>query len=123
MSKLSSYCVGLMEAAWLAVLGVIPVFFNRHSDKMFDPDKLALFRCLIGLLLAAWITRAADGFWAERKTALRRIREWLFVPLHLALTTLAVIYLASTWFSVDRLTSWRGSYDTLQGTSTFICYL
>ena len=44
-------------------------------------------------------------------------------PLTISLIGLVLIYLLSTWFSIDPLASWRGSYDNQQGTWTFLCYV
>ena len=40
-SKLSRYCEGLIEAAWLAAVIVIPLFFNVVSSRIFEPDKIS----------------------------------------------------------------------------------
>ncbi len=43
-SKLSQWCDGLIEAGWLAAIIAIPLFFNIHSDRVFEPDKITLLR-------------------------------------------------------------------------------
>ena len=56
-SKLSRYCEGLIEAAWLAAVIVIPLFFNVVSSRIFEPDKISILRTLALVILAAWIGR------------------------------------------------------------------
>jgi hypothetical protein len=40
-TKLSRFCDGIMEAAWLAALIVVPLFFDVYSSRIFEPDKIA----------------------------------------------------------------------------------
>ena len=46
-SRLSRWCDGLLEAGWLVAILAIPIFFNIHSERVFEPDKLALLLSLI----------------------------------------------------------------------------
>ena len=41
-TKLSRYCEGVIEAAWLAAVIVVPVFFNVYSSRIFEPDLAAV---------------------------------------------------------------------------------
>ena len=43
-----------MEAAWLAAVLVVPVFFNVYYTRVFEQDKIALLRPLALACLAAW---------------------------------------------------------------------
>ena len=46
-SRLSRWCDGLLEAGWLVAILAIPLFFNIHSERVFEPDKLAgIFFCV-----------------------------------------------------------------------------
>ena len=45
-TKLSRYAEGVMEAAWLAAVIVVPVFFNVYSSRIFEPDKITLLRTI-----------------------------------------------------------------------------
>jgi len=49
-----------MEAAWLAAVIVVPVFFNIYSSRIFEPDKMALLRTLALVALAAWLVKLLD---------------------------------------------------------------
>src|SRR5579871_4426482 len=123
MSKLSGYCRGLIEAALLATVALIPVFFNRHSEKMFDPDKVALFRSLILLMVAGWLVCTVERFIAHLRTGNSLSVRLPRAPIAISILTLTVAYLVATCFSVDHAISWAGSYDNKQGTYTFLCYV
>ncbi len=59
-TKLSRYADGLMEAAWLAALIVVPLFFNIYSSRIFEPDKITLLRTLALVILAAWLVKLVE---------------------------------------------------------------
>ena len=61
-NKLSRYADGVMEAAWLAAVILLPVYFNLYSSRIFEPDKISLLRSLALIILTAWIVKAiAEG--------------------------------------------------------------
>ena len=60
LSKLSRYCDGVMEAAWLAAIILAPLFFNTYSSRIFEPDKITLVRTLALLIVAAWSVKLID---------------------------------------------------------------
>jgi tetratricopeptide (TPR) repeat protein/O-antigen ligase len=125
-TKLSRYCEGMMEAAWLLAVLVIPVFFNIFSARIFEPDKLTLLRTLALLILAGWSLKLIDqaGFhWENLQPEGSPFRSLLKIPLLIPVIALAVIYLVSTLFSVSPSTSFWGSYQRLQGTYTTFSYL
>ena len=59
-SRLAAACSAGMEACWLAALVVATLFFNTHSTRIFEPDKLALVRTLALVVAALAVTRAID---------------------------------------------------------------
>ncbi len=59
-TKLSRYAEGIMEAAWLAAVIVVPVFFNVYSSRIFEPDKITLLRSLALVILAAWVVKLIE---------------------------------------------------------------
>lgn len=124
-SKLSRWCEGLIEAGWLAAVILTPLFFNIHSSRVFEPDKLTLLRSIAVLMSAAWIIRFVDqrgwqslGWlnWRSEDSAWR-------IPFALPVFLLATVYLLSTVFSVTQSVSWAGSYQRLQGTYTTLSYI
>jgi tetratricopeptide (TPR) repeat protein/O-antigen ligase len=127
-SRLSRYCEGIMEAAWLAAVILIPVFFNVFSSRIFEPDKIAILRSLALLILGSWVvkTLALGGIkWnvlhpAEGESTFKTLMQ---VPMLLPILGLVVVYLISTAFSLVPRTSLLGSYQRLQGTYTTFSYL
>ena len=125
-TKLSRYCEGIMEAAWLAALIVVPVFFNAYSSRIFEPDKLALLRSLALVILAAWVLKILEegGIrWERLEPGKSKIITLLRVPLIAPVVALAIVYLVATIFSVVPRTSLLGSYQRMQGTYTTFSYL
>lgn len=124
-SKLAQWCDGLIEAGLLAALILAPLFFNIHSDRVFEPDKLTLVRSIAVLMSAAWLVKFVDGrgweeigwlSWTSKGSIWR-------LPFVLPIFLIVVIYLVSTAFSVTPRVSWAGSYQRLQGTYTTLSYV
>jgi tetratricopeptide (TPR) repeat protein/O-antigen ligase len=129
-TKLSRYAEGIMEAAWLAAVIVVPVFFDVYSSRIFEPDKITLLRSLALVILAAWVVKLVEQGgvrWERvpRQTSSLRgsLQALLRIPLIAPVSGLALVYLLSTLFSVTPYTSFWGSYQRLQGTYTTLSYL
>ncbi len=125
-TKLSRYCESLMEAAWIAALVLIPVFFNIYSSRIFEPDKVAVLRSLALLILGAWIVKSINEGgprWEYLKQDSSVVKFIIKFPLLGAVTGFALLYLISTLFSVAPRASFWGSYQRLQGTYTTLSYL
>ncbi len=125
-TKLTRYMEGIMEAAWLAAVVCIPLFFNVYSMRIFEPDKLTLLRSLGLIVLAAWLVKLIDmgGIsWAPAENNEPRWKSLMRTPFALAVVTLVVAYLVATVFSVAPSTSFWGSYQRLQGTYTTLTYI
>ncbi len=125
MPRLTAYLEKLIESGWLLSLVVVPLFFNVYSYRVFEPDKLSLFRALASLmavpggLLAAvrWKRAAGDGLSWDA------VRSWLAAPLVLPALLTGIVTLLATAWSVFPRASLMGSYQRLQGTYTTLCYL
>ncbi|HFE67218.1 MAG TPA: hypothetical protein ENJ93_08140, partial [Chloroflexi bacterium] len=124
-TKLSRWCDGLIEAGWLAAIIITPLFFNIHSDRVFEPDKLALLRTIAVLMASAWLVKFVDQKgWRQLKRLDWRQPDSLWrMPFLAIVTLLVIIYLVSTLFSVTRGVSWAGSYQRMQGTYTTLSYI
>jgi tetratricopeptide (TPR) repeat protein/O-antigen ligase len=125
-TKLSRYCLGVMEAAWLAAVSVVPIFFNVYSARIFEPDKITILRSLALLTLAAWAIKLVDegGIkWKAENTGTSLIKYILKYPLLAPVIGLVVVYSISTIFSVTPSISFFGSYQRLEGTYTTFSYL
>ena len=125
-SKLSQWCDGLIEAGWLAAIISIPLFFNIHSDRVFEPDKITLLRSIAVIMAVAWLVKFIDQRgWQQLKAWFSPKRQesiWR-VPFVLPVFLLVVAYLTSTLFSVTPSVSLAGSYQRLQGTYTTLSYI
>ena len=142
-TKLSVFCDKIIEAGWLTVIIVVPLFFDVYSSRVFEPDKLTLLRSITLIMAAAWVvkvvekglgretgpeSRAHDGgkepnaadkgettptFWGQVSQT----------PLVLPTLALVAVYILSTLFSITPRVSLWGSYQRLQGTYTTFSYI
>lgn len=129
-TKLSRLCEAFIEAGWLAAVIVVPLFFNVHSSRVFEPDKISLLRSIALLMAAAWLIKVVnDGIGRRspdesdnqpRPGLWQRMRS---TPLVLPTLLLVLAYLISTVFSLTPRISLMGSYQRLQGTYTTLSYI
>ena len=117
-SKLSRYAEGVMETAWIAAIIMTPLFFNKYSSRIFEPDKATLLRTLALVILGAWLIKATEIGISKRdpekswgQNLVLVLREPI-IPFVFAMT---VAYLVSTLLSVTSSISFWGSYQRLQG--------
>ena len=125
-TKLSRFCEGVMEAAWIAAVILVPIFFNIYSSRIFEPDKITLLRSLVLLILGAWIVKLIDEggiVWDALQPEGSKIQYILKFPMVIPVLFLIFVYLIATAFSVTPLVSLLGSYQRLQGTYTTFSYL
>ena len=118
-TKLSRFCSKVMEIGWLLAVVITPLFFNVHSTRVFEPDKITTLRSVAVVMAAAWVIKWIEGWAAGRREAGLTWRTPLLVP---TLCTIGV-YLISTAFSLVPITSFMGSYQRLQGTYSTIAYI
>jgi len=125
-TKLSRFCLGVMEAAWLAAVSVVPIFFNIYSSRIFEPDKITILRSLALLSLAPWAIKLVDEggikWKANTKDTSLIMYLWNY-PLIAPVIGLVIVYSISTIFSVTPSISLLGSWQRLQGTYTTFSYL
>src|SRR4030042_7200234 len=125
-TKLSRFCLGVMEAAWLAAVSMVPIFFNIYSSRIFEPDKIRILRSLALVTLAAWVIKLIDQGgtrWQEQSQEVSLFRYLWKYPMIAPVISLVVVYVLATIFSVTPSISLLGSYQRLQGTYTTISYL
>ena len=124
-TKLSRWCDGLIEVGWLFVVIAVPLFFNIHSDRVFEPDKLTLMRSIALVMGAAWLIKFVDlRQWRQASRLGWRANDSFWrMPFLLIVTLLALVYVVSALFSVTPSVSWAGSYQRLQGTYTTLSYI
>jgi cyclophilin family peptidyl-prolyl cis-trans isomerase/tetratricopeptide (TPR) repeat protein/O-antigen ligase len=124
-TKLSRWCDGLIEAGWLVAVIATPLFFNIHSDRVFEPDKLTLLRSVAILMSVAWLVKFIDqkGWQSLSGLSWRDESSIWRLPFVLPVFLLVVVYAISTLTSVTPRVSWAGSYQRLQGTYTTFSYI
>lgn len=124
-SRLTRWCDGFLEACWLVAVLAIPIFFNIHSERVFEPDKITLLRSLALLMAAVWVVRFIDQRgWADRgKLRFSNPAAIWHKPFVLPVLALILVYGLATIFSINPRISWAGSYQRLQGTYTTLSYI
>lgn len=110
-----------MEAGWLLAVALVPVFFDIHSGRPFEPDKTALLRLLAALVAAAGLARFVEGRFGGAPA--REPWRWRETPLPLA----AALYVGAAALSAlvsvaPRLSVW-GSYTRLDGLVTLLAHV
>jgi tetratricopeptide (TPR) repeat protein len=125
-NRLSRFCDGVMEAAWLLGLVVTPLFFDIFSSRVFEPDKITLLRSLALAALAAWLIKLiSEGGprFDPARSNFATLKGFLRAPLVIPVLGLMLVYIISTIFSVSNHASLFGSYQRLEGTYTTFSYL
>ncbi len=128
-TKIGALCDKILEAAWLVAIVAVPVFFNIHSGRIFEPDKLTFLRSVAVLMVAVWLIRlieqggvtwpGSDG--ASQAGGLGALIK--NTPLVLPTLLLVGVYLLATATSIVPRVSLWGSYQRLQGTYTTLSYI
>lgn len=124
-SKITKICDGFLEAGWLLAVIAVPLFFNIHSERVFEPDKLVLLRSIALFMLGVMLVRFVETRgWGNLHLLRWRDENSIWrLPFVLPVTILLVVYLVSTLFSITPRVSWAGSYQRLQGTYTTFSYV
>jgi tetratricopeptide (TPR) repeat protein/O-antigen ligase len=123
-NRISRFCDGVMEAAWLMALIFAPLYFNIYSSRVFEPDKITLVRSLALVALAAWGVKVlSEGKARFDNVPVKSLWDFLRVPMVLPVGLLIVVYLIATVFSVAPQATLFGSYQRLQGTFSTFSYL
>jgi tetratricopeptide (TPR) repeat protein len=128
-TKLGALCDWVLEAGWLVAIMTVPVFFNIHSQRIYEPDKLTFLRSVALFMIAVWLirlveqggTRALKG---DNGSAQLDIGVLIKnTPLVLPTLLLVGVYLLTTVTSIAPRVSFWGSYQRLQGTYTTLSYI
>lgn len=133
MTKLGLLADRLVEAGWLVLVAVTPLYFGVFSNRVFEPDKLVAMRCLALVMGAAfiigWLERWRDSASAVggRDGAAQLLgRLWRSLrgdPILAATLALVVVSALATLTSIVPRTSFWGSYVRLQGLYTVLSFI
>src|SRR5689334_17073678 len=95
VKKIVRVCDVVMEVTWLLALLSIPIYFNIFTSRVFEPDKITLFRTLALIMGVAWLGKwlaiwAADqtqkvaskrsGYYPSRATVKKDENEPVYEP-------------------------------------------
>ncbi len=122
-TRLSRICDAVIEAGWLAALVVAPLFFNTHSNRVFEPDKIHLVRSIALVMAVAWGIQLLERGLARGSGTSALWARLRATPLVLPALALVLSYVISTALSVVPRISFFGSYVRMQGTFTFLSYV
>jgi tetratricopeptide (TPR) repeat protein len=109
-----------LEITWLAVIFLVPLFFNPQSYRIFVLNKASLLQFLVLAMLAFWV---AD--WLLNRTGHKgQKKQSIFVsPLHLAILVFGLVAALSTVASITPAISFWGSYFRKAGLLTLACWI
>jgi len=127
-TKLGLFCDRLIEAGWLAVAIVTPLFFNFYGRRAFEPGKVALLRSIALVMALAWVIKAIEA--GLQISDLQAGRLWSGIrhlasqnPLAVPTSFMAAVYILTTATSVvPRISLW-GAYARPQGTYATLSYI
>jgi hypothetical protein len=136
-SRVEALAEGIIEAGWLLALGLVPLLFNIYSSRNYEPDKVALLRSLVVVMVAAWLWKVVCGGRlsrplppadegaanSKRRPVTEIVRAFFGLPLVPLVAALALLLVVGSILSVDSRLSWLGSYARAQGAWTQLTYL
>ena len=121
-TKLSAFCDKVLEIGWLLAVIITPLFFNIHSSRTFEPDKLTTLRTVAVIMAAVWLVKYVEELSSGRSLPIGGGLTWR-TPLVFPTLFTVIVYLLSTTLSVTKWVSLLGSYQRLQGTYTTVSYI
>jgi tetratricopeptide (TPR) repeat protein/O-antigen ligase len=109
-----------LEITWLAVIFLIPLFFNPQSHQIFAISKASLLVFLVTAMLAFWL---ADLILNRAGRKELKWRGLLTSPLHLTIMAFGLVAILATTASLTPAISFWGSWDRKSGLLTLICWI
>ena len=124
-TKLSIFCSKVIEAGWLATVAGVPLFFNIHTARTFEPDKLTLMRSIVIIMILAWLIKVLEEghIFTSSDPFQERLKTWFKQPFIAPTLLLVAVYIISTIFAISPWVDLWGSYQRLQGAYTFFSYI
>ncbi len=118
-TKASGYKRAL-EISWLAVIFLVPLFFNPLSHQAFYLNKALLLQFLVMAMLAFWV---ADWIHSGASHQGLKWKSILTSPLHLSILAFGMLTIVATAASITPAISFWGSYFRKAGLLTLICWI
>jgi hypothetical protein len=109
-----------LEITWLAVIFLIPLFFNPQGNQVFVLPKATLLQFLVITMLAFWV---AD--WLLSQSSRRKLawQDIFASPLHITILVFGLVAVLSTAASITPAISFWGDYYRKAGLLTLICWI
>jgi tetratricopeptide (TPR) repeat protein/O-antigen ligase len=109
-----------LEITWLAIIFLVPLFFNPLSYQVFYLNKALLLQFLVMVMLGFWV---AD--WLLNRGSHNRLkRQAIFTsPLDLSILVFGLLIVLATAASITPSISFWGSYFRKEGLLTLICWI
>jgi hypothetical protein len=92
----------MMEACWLGIVLILPLIFNPESERIFEPEKLAIFRSLVAIMLAAWLVKTIEQALSPQASLQAQLKSQLKNPVVLIILLLTVSYIFQPSFQLLR---------------------
>jgi O-antigen ligase/tetratricopeptide (TPR) repeat protein len=109
-----------LEIIWLAVIFLVPLFFNPQSVNVYVLNKALLLQFLVVIMLAFWVADLLLGPGGRRQT---NWRSFFISPLNLSILVFGLINVAATVISITPAISFWGSWDRKAGLFTLLCWI
>ncbi len=110
---ISLYCEKVIIGFLLAIVVIVPLFFDIRIYSVFDLSKVTVLYLLTAILLAFWIILAA----CKQRFAFAR------TALDVPILAYAGVFIISTVVSINPLMSLFGTYKRFEGLTATVCYL
>ena len=109
-----------LEITWLAIIFLVPIFFNPQSYKVFILNKALLLQFLVVAMLALWISD-----WMPSRAGHKGLKwQGIFTsPLHLPILVFGLIAVLATAASITPAISFWGSYFRKAGLLNLVCWI
>lgn len=109
-----------LEVTWLAIIFLVPLFFNPLSHQVFYLNKALLLQFLVTAMLGFWV---ADWLRNQRTPNRPRWNTIFTSPLHLSILVFGLLSILSTAVSITPAISFWGSYFRKAGLLTLISWI
>ena len=110
MDKILNQC---LLAILLAILIIVPLFFDVRLYSVFDLSKITAFYLLVFALIVVFCV----------KRIINRGSSFMYNPLLLPIACYLAVACVATCFAIDPLTSVLGGYKRYNGLLSIVCYM
>jgi len=109
-----------LEVFWLAVIFLVPLFFNPLSHQAYYLNKALLLQLLVFIMLALTVAGWIYNRSGLQRFSLKRVARY---PLRLAIVLFGLLSGLSTIASITPSVSFWGSWNREAGLLTLLCWI